>query len=287
MNATAAATAPATVRPFFLPLPDRDILLTAYHPAAGPGRARAWVLIVPPFAEEMNKCRRQMALTARRIASGGTAVLIPDLTGTGDSSGDFADASWDLWRADLDACAHWIAAQDGKLTGIVGIRFGAMLALDLAADIATCRQVVLWQPALSGEQVITQFLRLRTMAGLTADASNRESVADLVSTLQAGETVEVAGYDISPTLYRGLLEPRLTARPPGPGVAVHWFAISAMDAPRLGAGNERAATALAAHGASVATTALHGDTFWSSVETTTCPELVERTAVALESNDGD
>jgi len=284
VSATAAATAPATVRPFFLPLPDRDILLTAYQPAAGPGRA--WVLIVPPFAEEMNKCRRQAALTARRIAGDGTAVLIPDLTGTGDSSGDFGDASWDLWRADLDACADWITAQGGTLAGIVGIRFGALLALDLADTVAACRRVVLWQPALSGEQVITQFLRLRTMAGLTADAADRESVADLVGALQAGETVEVAGYDISPALYRGLVEQRLTNRPPGPGVCVHWFAISALDTPRLGAGNERAAAALAAHGSSVTTVALHGDTFWASVETTTCPELVERTAAVLEVSHG-
>lgn len=283
MNTAAAATAPATVSPFFLSLPDRDILLTPFRPATGPGRT--WILIVPPFAEEMNKCRRQMALTARRLARAGIAVLIPDLTGTGDSSGDFGDASWDLWRADLDACADWIAAQDGTLAGIIGIRFGALPALELAGTVATCRQVVLWQPALSGEQVLTQFLRLRTMAGLTADAADRESVADLVRALQAGETVEVAGYDISPALYRGLVEQQLTARPPQPGVRVHWYAISAMDTPRLGAGNERAAEALAARGAVVTSTALRGDTFWASVETTTCPELIERTAAALESAD--
>src|SRR5687768_8838655 len=56
--------------------------------------ARALVVYVHPFAEEMNKSRRMAALQARALAASGHAVLQIDLLGCGDSSGDFGDASW-------------------------------------------------------------------------------------------------------------------------------------------------------------------------------------------------
>ncbi len=59
--------------------------------------------MLPPFAEEMNKCRRMMALTAYALQAAGLDVLFVDLFGTGDSGGDFADGSLEVWRSDLHA----------------------------------------------------------------------------------------------------------------------------------------------------------------------------------------
>ena len=53
---------------------------------------RGGVLYCPPFAEEMNKSRRMAALQARAFAKAGYGVLLLDLYGCGDSSGDFSDA---------------------------------------------------------------------------------------------------------------------------------------------------------------------------------------------------
>ena len=50
---------------------------------------RGCVLVVPPFAEEMNKCRRMVTELAIRLAEQGIATLQPDFYGTGDSAGDF------------------------------------------------------------------------------------------------------------------------------------------------------------------------------------------------------
>ncbi|HEX6736185.1 MAG TPA: hydrolase 2, exosortase A system-associated, partial [Azonexus sp.] len=71
-----------------------------FHPAQD-GVAKGAVLYLHPFAEEMNKARRMAALQSRALAAAGYDVLQFDLLGCGDSSGDFADATWPAWREDV------------------------------------------------------------------------------------------------------------------------------------------------------------------------------------------
>jgi hypothetical protein len=61
---------------------------------------------------------------------------------------------------------------------------------------------VLWQPVFDGGRFLTQFLRLRTVASLMED--RKESASDLRAVLGAGQSLEVAGYELSPTLARDL-----------------------------------------------------------------------------------
>ena len=75
---------------FFLPAAHGEQRLCLFHAPAGVARSK--VLYLHPFAEEMNKCRPMLALTARQLAARGVQVLAVDLHGTGDSSGEFRDA---------------------------------------------------------------------------------------------------------------------------------------------------------------------------------------------------
>jgi exosortase A-associated hydrolase 2 len=169
--------------------------------------ARWRVLVLPPFGEEMNKCRRLMALCARALAADGCDVLWPDLYGTGDSSGDFEDAGWDSWRADVAALAAWHADQVPLATpALLAVRSGALL-VDAMPAMPQGR-VVLWQPVLNGGRFLQQFLRLRVMSQRMSGGS--ESMAQLEQTLAAGSSVEVAGYTLSARLASGLAAAQLT-----------------------------------------------------------------------------
>ena len=75
-------------------------LFALYHPPLA-GEPRAIVVHCPAFAEEMNKSRRMVALQARAFVEQGLGTLVFDLFGTGDSAGDFGDATWDGWLADV------------------------------------------------------------------------------------------------------------------------------------------------------------------------------------------
>ena len=95
------------LNPFFLQM-GRGQRLAVLHT---PSRHRDWrraMVYVHPFAEEMNKSRRMAALQARALADAGWAVLQIDLAGCGDSSGDFGDADWATWVADVRTAATWL-----------------------------------------------------------------------------------------------------------------------------------------------------------------------------------
>ena len=59
----------------------------------------------------MNKCRRMIAEVGRRLEGSGVGMLVVDLFGTGDSEGEFAQADWQRWKADLAGAVQWAAAE--------------------------------------------------------------------------------------------------------------------------------------------------------------------------------
>lgn len=94
-----------------------------------PPRPKSAVLVVPPFAEEMNKSRTMLTRLSRALALRGVATVVPDLYGTGDSEGDFAEASWEIWQDDLQCASAWCMSRGIAVSGLLAIRFGAALAI--------------------------------------------------------------------------------------------------------------------------------------------------------------
>jgi len=270
---------PPRAEPFFLDgAPGRRFCL--FHPPANP--CRGGVLYVHPFAEEMNRSRRMAALQARALAALGYGVLQIDLYGCGDSSGDFGDASWAHWQADLALGAAWLQARLDRPPILWGLRLGALLALDHARRAAQPPQaMILWQPVLNGATHLTQFLRLR-VAGAMLDDGAQTSTGALRQALQAGETVEVAGYDLAPALAGALdaLDPLERMAPPCP---VHWF--EAVAGPQADAGlppgAARAAAAWRDGGAALHLHALPCPPFWTTPEITVCQAWLDATSAAL------
>ena len=90
-----------------------------------PGARRAWV-VCPPFAEEEKSAHRTLTEIALNLQARGEASLFFSYRGTGDSEGDFADATLALWRADIAAAIDELVARaPGAEIGILGVRLGA------------------------------------------------------------------------------------------------------------------------------------------------------------------
>lgn len=162
------------------------------------------MIFVPPFAEEMNKCRRQTTEIALALNNLGYATLVWDLFGTGDSDGSFADANWDIWINDLECVIDWASNQELVVDTLIASRLGCILAANslLQSGHSVARSVFL-QPVEQGSRFITQFLRLRVAASMM-DAGPRESTRELRERLQNGETLEIAGYHLSPPLWKAI-----------------------------------------------------------------------------------
>lgn len=190
----------STLKTGYLQGPNGSLHVSLFLPDSECSSA-CWVVHVPAFAEEMNKSRGMVARQARALADGGAIVLVPDLCGTGDSSGMLVHATWDKWRDDIATVAKWARENGAIHLTLWGHRLGALLAADVAQRVLP-DQLLLWQPVHNAKQHITQFLRLRMAAGLAAGGS--ETVAKLRQRLLDEGCLEVAGYSISRNLFLAL-----------------------------------------------------------------------------------
>jgi exosortase A-associated hydrolase 2 len=214
-----AAAPPA--EPFFLKA-EQGQRFCLFHPPAGP--CRGAVLYAAPFGEEMNKTRRMAALQARDLAAQGFGVLLLDLHGCGDSSGDFGDARWEIWKDDLALGHQYLQTRLQRAVSVWGLRLGALLALDYARGASRpIANLMLWQPVQNGATFLTQFLRLRIANDMLAEGKEKGSGTQaLRDALRAGEMLEIAGYDLAPALAASI-ESLDAAALPVSGCPVHWF----------------------------------------------------------------
>jgi exosortase A-associated hydrolase 2 len=249
-----------------------------YHAPDGGSQIRGALVYVHPFAEEMNKSRRMAALQARAFAKAGYAVLQIDLFGCGDSSGDFAEARWDIWRDDVLAAASWLEARTGMVTSLWGLRLGALLALDLAANSnGNFEGLLLWQPVNSGEQFLTQFLRMRLAGDMLGNGGEPSGGTQVMrKQMAAGESLEIAGYELGPALAAtidGLKAADLVVT----SMPVHWFELVAEDGRPLPPAAARVADAWEARGVDLHRHVVAGKPFWSTQEIEECPALLSAT----------
>lgn len=244
------------------------------------GQIAGTVLIVPPFAEEMNKTRPMLTLVAEGLTNRGLAVVLPDLYGTGDSAGEFRDGNWLTWQDDLLRAEAWSDSQGCRVSRLLAVRLGCILAAELTPRLRSpIKQTVFWQPVLDGNRFMTQFLRLRVAASMMMD--RKETVAGLRERIRGGENLEVAGYEVSQQLLSQLDSARLLPLLSDRLGHLHWMEIVRGDEAHLpGQTNQVAETARLAL-RELETHAVFGEPYWSSTEIVRLPALVERTIVAL------
>lgn len=276
--------APIDIKPFFLESPRGRLFSLLLTPSGSAPRGA--VLYLHPFAEEMHKSRRMAALQARALAARGQAVLQVDLSGCGDSSGDFVDASWSVWRDDARLAFDWLAHETGTPIILWGLRSGATLAVDLAICLATSGQptpqrLLLWQPITSGDLFLNQFLRIMLAGEMLTGGHAQTGSKALRAQLEAGEPVEVGGNLLSPAMARELGSLKLADMPPP--CPVTWFEVSAEAGDHVTPASQRVVDAWRASKTEVAVHTVQGAPFWNTQEITECQALLESTLEQIDS----
>lgn len=260
-------TRPPPAEHFFLPGPSGRTYCV-HHPAHG--ERRGALLYVPPFGEEMNRTRRATTLAARALAARGWTVLQPDLHGTGDSDGEFGNARWNGWKADLALTHDWLADKTGQAVGLWGLRLGALLALDYARTSARkVDRFLLWQPVLRGAVYLNQLLRIR-LAGEILAGGKPDSKA-LRSVLRT-EAMEIGGYMLAPAL-ADAIDAIDAAAMPAPGAPVSWLEVVASAGQPVSRPVQQQALTWRKQGAKVHLQAVHDAACWSTQEVAECPQL--------------
>lgn len=265
------------IEPFFLESPRGPLFCIYTAPTDQPPQGA--VLYLHPFAEEMHKSRRMAALQARAFAAQGHAVLQIDLTGCGDSAGDFADASWSAWLDDTRLALAWLTEKTAQPVTLWGLRTGALLAADLAQRLQGIRSLLLWQPVSDGSLFLTQFLRIKLASEMLSDGQSKSGTKALLAQLDAGDGVEVGGNMLAPAMARELGALKLAAL--APACPVTWLEVGSEAGTHVTPASQRIVDAWQAAGASVHAQTVQGDPFWSTQEIAECPGLLDASAAAL------
>ncbi|MBL4584179.1 MAG: hydrolase 2, exosortase A system-associated [Pseudomonadales bacterium] len=196
-------------------------LFALYQPAMG--TIKGTFLYIPPFAEEMNRCRATVSRQTREFAKIGYSTLVLDLFGTGDSEGELSDASWNIWQNDIEIAVSWLEEKTHLPVSIWGFRLGALLAADFAnRSPKRVNKLLFWQPVLEGKLFLTQYLRFR-VAFLMDRNMPPETTKEIREQLVSGDIVEVAGYPLSGALTNGMDGNKISSYTQLTNQNISWF----------------------------------------------------------------
>lgn len=247
---------------FFLSAPAGNLFAMYYRPnESAPDLGD--VLYVHPFAGEMAASRNVIAALSRNLAHLGFGVLTVDLFGCGDSSGDFREARWEIWREDLAAAVRWLQDQGRDRLNLWGLRLGALLAMDFAAQSGeSFERIVLWQPVLSGQAMLTQFLHMNLDEMEIGAVGRQLTNPEYRKSLPAGQTIEVAGYELPSELIHAI--DKISLEPLGNPLLgpIHWIEMCPKTESPLRPESSRLVEAWRAGGIPVSTHKLRGSPFW-------------------------
>ena len=269
------------MRPFQLAAADGARLFALYWPATAAALSQA-VLILPPLAEEMNKCRPMLAAQARAFAAVGLHVLMVDLFGTGDSDGEFAAARWQRWQQDLQHAREWLVTElEVSAVHLLAVRAGALFAPALLTPESASRRtraemakLMLWQPVLKGSDAWRQLLRMRLMAD--SARGQQGSSSELEQRLTREGSLEIGGYTIAAALAAELNAAQLDASTLQ-DTAVLWAEVTASDPPALSTAGARLCQQWTQGKVRLERAAVRGEPFWSTPEIGWARALLEPT----------
>lgn len=170
-------------------------------------------IILPPLAEEMNKCRHLFSILRQRL-HGQSDTLLLDPFGTGDSSGDLTDATVQQWTCDWLTVIERADKAGYQKINIIAVRFGALQLFDILQhkQPLPLNKIVLWQPYLQSSVCLQQFLRLKIVEQMAA--GNKISQKQLEQQLDSGAVIEVAGYPVTQNFVNSILDIKEVAHLP-------------------------------------------------------------------------
>jgi len=188
------------------------------------------IVFIPPFAEEMNKSRHIISATMRKLNAAGYSCYLLDNYGTGDSEGDLDSATMTIWRDDLQQLLTLLAKRGIRNVSFIAIRFGTLQLFDLLNQYELplpLGRVVLWQPFFDLAKFWQQFARIKVAEAMASGSKLSQKQLELQ--LEQAQTIEIAGYPISPAFYHSLLQANTAFPSQLSDAALYWLETSQLE----------------------------------------------------------
>jgi exosortase A-associated hydrolase 2 len=242
---------------------------------------KAHIVFIPPFGEEMNRCRWLVSTQARSFARAGYSCTLIDFYGTGDSQGELCDASLKTWQDNIRLTIDTLQSEVSAPVILWGLRLGGLIALDYAAKTPDSTQdIILWQPVNAARVYVTQMLRQRVASLMVRDLSP-ETTKEIRQRLEEGEEVEIAGYLIGGSLIRDIEAIDMASMKGLCSGRIYWLEHVTEVGKEIGVASRRAVDRLSQSGSSVDTLTFSDPPIWLIHERDFAPELLAATSNLL------
>ncbi|HEX3695823.1 MAG TPA: alpha/beta hydrolase [Polyangia bacterium] len=153
-------TGNAAVNPLHFGSSQRTLFGLYHAPAAAPARP-AGVVLCNPLGHEAVRAHRAFRQLANLLAQARYHVMRFDYYGTGDSAGDGDDARLPGWIEDVGSAADELKDTTGvSKVWLLGLRFGATLALLATPGRRDVEGVLAWDPVVSGAAYLRQLSQM-------------------------------------------------------------------------------------------------------------------------------
>jgi len=174
-------------------------IYTVLHGVADP---IARVLLAGPFASERFASYVPWVRWARFLASRRIEALRFDYRGVGESTGLFEEMSFDDWNRDVSFLTNWLKSQSPDVPLILhGMELGALLAnRSFAAGAGDA--LLLWSAPENANQVLRRPLSRHVFKNVY----QRKPISDYIGQLEAGQALEIEGYQWSGKLWSESLQ---------------------------------------------------------------------------------
>ena len=195
-----------TERAFHLDVEGDRLFALLTEPAAPvPGNDLGFV-VVHSFGLEVLTLRRSERGMARALAAAGHPVLFVHRRGFGDSDGDPEAATLQRQLADLHVARdHLLSATAARRVGLIGARFGGLLAGVLARE-GGVERLALVQPAVTGARWTRSFIREMHVVRMTDPVGRDRRGTDELAEMRRNGVLDVLGYGLPATLHDALQE---------------------------------------------------------------------------------
>jgi pimeloyl-ACP methyl ester carboxylesterase len=190
--------------PLYFGKPGEELYGCHHLPRSLHGR-QCGVVLCYPFGHEYIRVHRAFYQIAMRLSQLGFHVLRFDYFGCGDSSGDFEQGTVLRWITDIHASIKELQVRSGlSAICLIGIRFGATLALQAACYNSYIEGLVLWEPIFNGELYIKELFETHR---LFVEMNIPKGIRSLVTSIVQDN--EVVGYPVSSQLKQDIQSIRI------------------------------------------------------------------------------
>lgn len=195
---------------FFLNRDQRRLFGILHEPDASVRQNIAVVFCAALFEEKLWS-HRVMVNFARFLAARGVSVLRFDYFGDGESEGRFEAASVATRVADIADAVEFCRQQTRvERVYVLGLCYGATLALCAALREDAGAGVVAWAPVMDGERYAGELLRAHLSGQMVVHRKIVHDREALVQQIMANQSVNIEGYEFGQALYSEMVGVDLT-----------------------------------------------------------------------------